>query len=361
MHMRLQGFQDLISRRRHGKYLMLHHKNLPLLTTNPVAMDRRLRARLSPWELLALVLALSMGGLFVWVHVQAGSLPYDYDAYTSAGQGNLLQHYYMDWILPLYWLFAALPMPVGYLIWMVLGILCVSFAARVFGGNLGLAVLSYQMLYVMFLGQITGILIGGLALAWWSMAHKRWYVAGVGFLIALTKLHIGVLGLFLWLLADISWQHRLRSLIVPILAGLALFVINPSWPLDMIARLQSFSPIDWASIALWRWLGPVALLLWLPPLLLPLERQSRFLALMATCPLALPYFQQADLLALFVLPVGWLPILLGNLGYLFVLFQYRVLVLLWIVPLVTYAAIVLPAFLALIQDYRSRHGSRSST
>jgi hypothetical protein len=340
---------------------MLHHKDLPLLTVNPVTIDHRLRARLSPWELLALVLALCMGGIFAWVHVQSGGLPYDYDAYISAGQGNLLQHYYMDWILPLYWLFARLPMPWGYLLWIILGILCVFFAARVFGGNSVLAVLSYQMFYVMFLGQITGILIGGLAFAWWSMAHKRWYVAGLGFLIALTKLQIGVLGLFLWLLADISWQQRLRSLLVPIVAGLALFVFNPSWPLDTIARLQSFSPIDWASISLWQWLGPVALLLWLPPLLLPLGRKSRFLALMAACPLALPYFQQADLLALFVLPIGWLPILLGNLGYLFVLFRYRVLALLWIVPLVTYAAIVLPAVLGLIQDYLSRRGSRPST
>lgn len=340
---------------------MLHTRGSHLLTADPVSMDHRLRSRPTPWELSALVLALSMSGVFAWIHAQSGGLPYDYDAYISAGQGNLLQHYYMDWILPLYWLFARIPMPWGYLLWSILGILCVYFAARVFGGNTVLVVLSYQMFYVLFLGQITGILIGGLALAWWAMAHKRWYVAGLGFLIAFTKVQIGALGLLLWLLADISWKQRLRSLLVPVLASIVLFVINPSWPLDMVARLQRFSPIDWASISLWRWIGPAALLFWLPPLLLPLGRPERFLALMAACPLALPYFQQADLLALFVLPIGWLPVLLGNLGYLFVLFQYEVLALLWIVPLVTYAGLVVPAAFRLIKKYRSSGGSSRPT
>jgi hypothetical protein len=131
-----------------------------------------------------------------------------------------------------------------------------------------------------------------------------------------------------------------------------LFLLNPSWPLDAVARIQNFNPIDWASISPWRWIGPAALLFWIPPLILPLARKERFLALMATVPLALPYFQQADLLALFVLPIGWLPVLLGNLGYLFVFFGYQVLSLLWIVPLVIYAAMIAPSAYALLRRRR---------
>jgi hypothetical protein len=328
---------------------MIHHSNLQRLSTNAVKIDRRLKARLTRWELLALALALSMAGVFAWVHSQSHIVAYDYEAYTSAGQGDLLQHYYMDWILPLYWLFARLPMPWGYILWNFIGVLCVFVAARVFGGNSVLAVLSYQMFYVMYLGQITGHLIGGLALAWWGMAHRRWYIAGLGLLVACTKLHIGVFGLLLWLLAGLPWRQRLRSLLVPAAAVLVLFLLNPSWPLDTIARIQNFNPIDWASISLWRWIGPAALLFCIPPLVLPLARKERLLALMATVPLALPYFQQADLLALFVLPVGWLPLLLGNLGYLFVFSGYQVLSLLWIVPLVIYAAIILPSAYALLR------------
>lgn len=331
---------------------MLQYSNLCRLGTDAVKIDRRLKARLTRWELLALALALSMVGVFAWVHAQSDVLPYDYEAYISAGQGNLLQHYYVDWILPVYWLFARVPMPWGYILWNVVSVICVFFAARVFGGNSVLAVLSYQMFYVMYLGQITGILLGGLALAWWAMAHKRWYLTGLGLLIAFTKIHIGILGLLLWLMAELPWRQRLRTMLIPVLAVVVLFLLNPSWPLDTIARIQNFNPIDWASISLWRWIGPAALLFWIPPLALPLARKERFLALMATVPLALPYFQQADLLSLFVLPIGWLPVLLGNLGYLFVFFGYQVLSLLWIVPLVIYAAILLPPTHALLRRLR---------
>jgi hypothetical protein len=50
-----------------------------------------------------------------------------------------------------------------------------------------------------------------------------------------------------------------------------------------------------------KFLGPAALFLWLPPLLLPLEREKRFLALAAACPLVIPYFQSADLLIMYCL------------------------------------------------------------
>jgi hypothetical protein len=49
------------------------------------------------------------------------------------------------------------------------------------------------------------------------------------------------------------------------------------------------------------------------------------------------------LLALFVLPVGWLPVLLGNLGFLFFKFQFDALQFLGLIPLLIYAALILPA------------------
>lgn len=85
---------------------------------------------------------------------------------------------------PFFWLWAKLPPTRGYLMWNAAKIACVFLAARTFGGNTVLAVLSYRMFYALFLGQITGILVGGLALAWWALAHRRWQIARLALLVA---------------------------------------------------------------------------------------------------------------------------------------------------------------------------------
>ncbi len=333
------------------KYQMLVHKNLQYFSTIPDEIDSRLRARLTLWELFSLGFAFCMIGIFVWVHYHSGSVPFDYSVYIKTAHGDLVEYYYADWALPLFWPLAKLPFLVGYFIWGIAGVLCVFFAARVFGGNVALVLLAYQMLYVLFFGQIAGILVGGLALAWWAMAQRRWNVAGVGFLIACIKFQIGMtFGLLLWLAADITWRQRLRVLLLPTVIVIMSLVIYPLWPLNLLARIQYYPPNELGSISFWRWFGPIALLFWIPPLLLSLPPKNRLLALAATWTLTLPYFQQTDLLSLFVLPVGWLPVLLGNLGYLYFKYQSGVFQLLVIVPLLIYASIIAPALYKLIRN-----------
>jgi len=328
---------------------MSFSKSLRRFTTDAAGIDARLRARPTLFESFALVLALSLVGAFTWAYLQWQVQPFDYAVYSRAARGDPGQYFYAEWILPLHWLVSLLPFPLGYIVWSVAGILCLFFAARVFGGHPALVLLVFQTFYVVFLGQITGILIGGLALSWWGMAHRRWHIAGLGLLIAAAKFQIGVaFGLLLLLAADISWRERLRVLLLPAVGAVLSLLFRPAWPLDLLARIQAHPPYDWASISLWRWIGPSALLLWLPPLLLPLARRDRLIALAAACPLALPYFQQADLLTLFVLPVGWLPVLLGNLGYLFFAFRFEALQLLGVVPLIVYSAVVLPSVAKLL-------------
>ncbi len=319
--------------------------NLEGFFDGAAAMDARLRARLSRGELFALALAFCSIGIFIWIYRSVNCLPFDYNIYMLTAGGDLRQYYYADWLLPLFWLWAKIPYWWGFAFWGALSILSLFFAARVFGGNATLALLTFQLFYVLCLGQIVGIVIGALALGWWALARRRWHLAGLAFFIAGAKFQIGLpLGLLLWLMADIRWRDRLRVLVVPTALALLSLAIYPSWPADLLERARAIPPYDWGSISLWHWLGPAALLLWLPPLLLPLKPNRRFLALAAAVPLAVPYFQQADLLALYVLPIGWLPVLLGNLGLLFFQFQFKILVFLWIVPLVVYLSIILPAF-----------------
>ncbi|NWF68568.1 MAG: hypothetical protein HXY40_05735 [Chloroflexi bacterium] len=305
-------------------------------SSDPEVIRRRLRARLTLAEFAALCFQVALLLVFVSFHAQNLYPPHDYDNYTNTLYGNFSLYYYAYWFLPIFGFLERLPGEAGYILWSLANIAAIFFAARVFGGTGALALFSYQMIYTLFYGQITGILVGGLALCWWGMANRRYHLAGLGLLIACTKYQLGLpLGLALWLLSDLSWRERARVLIVPAVIALMSLVIYPLWPLAVLNTVRSNPPNNDGSLSVWRWLGAAALVFWLPPLLLRLPRERRFVALAAAAALALPYYQQADLLALYVLPVGWLP-LLGNLGYLYPVFGWGALQGLWIIPAIAY-------------------------
>jgi hypothetical protein len=310
----------------------------------------RLVARVSAGELFGILFGISLAAVFAWQHHTLGYYhPYDYLTYLQVAEGDLSVHYYAYWSVPIFQLLGWLPYIPGFIIWNTLNLLGVFFAGRVFGGKTWIILLTYQMLYVVFYGQIVGILIGGLALCWWGLANRRWHWAGLGLLIACTKYQLGLsLGLFLLLTAEISWRDRLRVLILPTAVTLITLVFYPKWPLTSLNTILNNPPNADGSISLWRWFGPVVLLLWLPPLLLPLTPQKRLIALATTTALAMPYFQQTDLLALFIFPVGWLTVA-GNLGFLYLSSLHVIaLQLLVMVPLFLYLALIGPELLRLL-------------
>lgn len=324
---------------------MLANKNLAHLPTNTLVIRDRLSARITRWEFFALTVCMIVVILSIIFHSKFDHLPGDYVFYINAANGNLYDFFYAPWILPVFRIFARLPLFPGYMLWSFANIMCVFFAARLFGGRTALTLLSFQMFSILVPGQITGIIGGGLALGWWGMAHKRWDLAGLGFLIASTKFQVGMtIGLFLLLAADITWTKRLRVLLIPAFIALLSLLIEPTWPLDLLIRIRANSPVDLMfNLSAWRWFDAAALLFWLPPLLLPLSRPQRLLGLASATPLALPYFQQLDLIILFVLPVGWLPVLLGNVGYLFFLDPFRAPQLVQIVPITIYLHVLYSA------------------
>lgn len=310
------------------------------LTLDAARIDRRLKMPLTFWELFAVALDLAIVGLLVWM--QPHALHYDLSNYLKTAQGDFSFYYYAYWLAPLFVALGNLPVTPVYLLWSAASVGAVWFAARVFGGRAGLVLISYQMLYLLYQGQLTGLVIGALGLMWWSMAHRRWYLAGVGFILAATKFQTGMtFGLILLMMAPLAWAERLRILVIPfVVAGLS-FVLYPGWIFTTLATLQANPPDMSGNISLWRWIGAWALVFWLPPLMIPLGWQRRLMALVATATFAVPYFQQVDLLALFVLPVGWLP-LLGNLGYLITVADYAALQMLVVLPLTLYLFILVP-------------------
>ena len=322
---------------------MISNKILERFSFDAETLDEQLFSRLTIWEVFALGFALSMVGIFAWLNYLGYWEAHDYKVYMLSAHGDFSINYHPYWIVPLFMILDTLPWPAGFALFGLANIIGVFLGTRIFGGHTPLTLLSYQMLYVLGYGNIVGILIGGLAVFWWALAHKRWHLAGAGLILASTKYQIGLsIGIFLFLMAEISWQSRLKVLVVPLIVTAFSLTLYPLWPLDLVEALQRYPPDDKGSITLWKWIGPAALLFWLPPLLIPLSKTKRLIALAATTALAIPYFQQTDLLALFMLPVGFLT-LLGNLGYLFWFYQWQAMQLLTIVPLSIYAIILIPA------------------
>lgn len=328
-------------------------------TFDAATLDRRIKQRPTLSEAFALFMMLGFLGIFTHLQIQGVFEANDWRDYVYAINGfRGSGFFYADWILPLIELLDLLPGVWGYTVFALLNLAGVWFAIRVFRGPAPHALLNYQMLYVLYYGNISGLIIGALGLFWWSMAHKRWHLAGFALTLACTKYHLGgLIALGLWLLADISWRDRLRILIVPVLISALSLVIYPLWPLHTINRIITIGPKTWGSISLWRWIGPASLVLWLPVVWLRLRPAARMVAICATVALASPYFQQTDLLALFVMPTGWLAVL-GNAGIVFYWGQWAALRILVIVPLIAYLAMIGPPLRAV---WQSRHPAASET
>lgn len=326
------------------------NENLFHFSFDPDVIDERLFKKIGIWDFSAIAFSISI--LIGFIVLRPNNLAYDFNIYLETASEYYENYYYAYWFNPVFELFAILPVFVSYFIWNMISIICVFLAARIFGGNSILALVSYQMCYILFQGQIMGWIIGALAFLWWGMTHRKWPLAGLCFLIAATKFQSGlVVALILWLLADITWKNRLQIIRIPILAAVVSLLIYPGWPFQLLSEIKNNPPQDLGNITLWQWIGPFALILWIPPLILQIPNDKRIIALISTTSLALPYFQQTDLLALFVFPIGWFPIA-GNIGYLSIQFGVNAVKILAIIPLIIYLLIITPN---IIMTIKSRH------
>ncbi len=330
--------------------------NTPLFTLDADGIEARLLAKPRLPELFALAFPIGLVLAFIYLNASAGMpLAPDFNTYMLAARGSFTEFYYAYWSLPIFEGLALLPGAyTAYAVWSIANVFGLWFAVRVFGGSVPLALLCYQSLFVCFYGQVTGVIVAGLALLWWSLERRRWLLAAVGAALALIKWQMGIpLCLALALLADTSWYDRFRVLLALLVLTLVSLLLYPNWIPEVLQRIVSQPPIRFGDVSLWNWLKAGVFLLWLPPLLLPMPRGRRYAALCATTALALPYFQQTGLLALFALPLGWFP-LFGNLSYLFIWVRDTELAFVSLVPLAAYLWTILPP----LRDWLSLRAAR---
>ncbi len=243
------------------------------------AIDRRLKARLSLWEFLGLLVCSAMLGIFIWLNQQGSTYPPDFKIYM-VGRSDP-DFFYGYWLLPVLDVLKLLPFHAAYLVWGLANILALLFTVRVFGGKPLLVLLSYQVFSFLYYGQISGIIAGGCALLWWGIAHRKWSLAGLGLLIAATKYQVGLpICLLLVWYAGVNWKEFARILIVPIVIGIITLIVYSFWPLEVFQKLNEVMKSN-LGITLWIAIGAWSLLFWIPPLLLTLPKPRSFMAIIS--------------------------------------------------------------------------------
>jgi hypothetical protein len=240
----------------------------------------------------------------------------DLEVFRSAS--DTLRHPY--WARGLFSLLQALPEPVAFAVLSAACTALLYFAVRVFQGRHWVVFTSFAFAWTLFYGQIDGLVIGGLALAWWSNNQQRPTLAGAGLLLASIKPQLALpIALALW-----WWSpSRLKTLIVPLLAALASFVVWGWWVPEWLAGLRSTQDLVGLSrnLSFWPMLGPWVLLVWPIVFLLPLDRKRKLIAIAAGTMLSMPYFPLPSMVLVLTMPVpiwAWLaaqlPALAGLVG-----------------------------------------------
>lgn len=314
-------------------------------TSDPDEIDQRIRRPISLFELagLALTLVFPISVMLISSVDLGGQQAYDFQHYLNSAKGDFSFYYYAYWLIPVWEFLNLLPLWAAYTFWTIISVVCIFFASRLFGARAELVLICYQTLQVLYFGQFSGILIGGLALLWWGVTHKHWNIAGIGLIIAASKYHTGLIpAMVLLYYCDASWRERLKVFYIPVIIGIISLMLYQFWPLDVLETYRANPANDWGSVAPWKYIGPIVLLAWIPSLLLKIDRNEKIFLLFATLPLSIPYFQAADLLILYVLPIGFLPIL-SNIGFLRPFIGYAADNILIIIPLFIYLRIVIPA------------------
>ena len=230
--------------------------------------------------------------------------------------------YYARWFFQL---LAAADLHVVFLSLSLLTILSLYFSLRVFGGRHWVVFISYQLFWLFFYGQFDGIVVGGLALAYWAVEKKKPVLLGLGLTLAMLKPQLSafLMILFWW------WSpSRWKSLIIPTLMMVISFIQwgfwVPSWVLSLFGFKEIFYPTA-TNISLWPVAGPWVLLIWPIICLLPLDRKNRIIAVTAGTMISVPYFpiysslvvlpMQIPVIAYALFQVSALMIFLGPIVY----------------------------------------------
>jgi hypothetical protein len=206
-----------------------------------------------------------------------------------------------------HWLFALLgwlPEPAAYVGLALATIGGLYLAVRAFGGAHWMVFTSFALAWILFYGQLDGLVAAGLGLAWWAHRTRHPILAGSGLMLAALKPQLSLPAcLALW-----WWSpSRLKSLLVPAAVMLLTLVTSGFWIPTWLERLGSGD--QWVllsrNLSLWPQVGGWILLIWPVILAVPLTRERRLIAVLAGTALTSPYFPLPSAVLLLALAVPW--------------------------------------------------------
>lgn len=212
----------------------------------------------TPWRIYAPRFLALIGVVFVALTLLT---PLDYRFFATAARSwrsgasqlydsNAAQFFYAPWSLILLAPLSFLPdwlgqaflnlisfMGAAWGVWML--------ARPISTRALALALTTPSTAVMLILGQWDGLIVGGFALAWFSVMHRRPWLLGLALIVITTKPTNAVFGLLVILYAVRHWPLRTLAitLVAPslVFAG-AFLACGGDWPLRYVRYIQSTPP-----------------------------------------------------------------------------------------------------------------------
>ncbi len=217
------------------------------------------------------------------------------------------------WLATILSPFVFLPERIGFALFLALSVLIIVFSTHTLKGHTIPLLLSAQLSWILWWGQIDGLAILGLALAWIAYQKKSWILMTLALILALLKPQISLIPVLLlwWWMGKERW----KTLLLSALFGMASLIIWGPWPIWIISKIIHFT--QERSYDMWNTsLGLLAAPLFIPAIFLPLRsRSKRLIAITATTLLVSPYMPYYSTLVLFCFPLSWWIYPFAFLGY----------------------------------------------
>jgi len=218
------------------------------------------------------------------------------------------------WLSPIMAPFETMPERKGYYVFLAVTILSVILAIKTFGGKYLPVLLSAQIFWILWWGQIDGLSILGVVLGWLALEKRSLFLLVAGLVLATVKPQIGlipILAIWWWSEPKLRWK---ALGIMAVIAGASIYIWG-WWPVWIIKNITGL--VDNNRYGTWNIsLGLIALPLLIPAVLLPLNRPQRLIALTATLMLISPYMPYYSSILLLCMAIPWWTYVFAFIGFL---------------------------------------------
>jgi len=219
--------------------------------------------------------------------------------YFRTAPETLRHPYWARWFFSV---LAWLPEPAAYLLLSATCIGLLYWATRVFKGRHWVVFSSYAFAWTLIYGQIDGLVVGGLALAWWAINQRKSFLVGAGLILASIKPQLSIfMILMLWWWSPSRW----KALAIPALVAGLSFLQWGWWVPEWLSSLTHTSDLITLprNLSLWTLTGWLSFLCVPIVYALPLERQRKLVALSAVTAMSVPYFPLPSSVIFLCMPV----------------------------------------------------------